>query len=185
MKAIRLSVAMILLAITGFAQDVRYNFAAGRDFSKFRTYKWVRIKGADQLNQMADDQLRAAVDAELATKGLTKTEGEDADLFIAYQVALNQEKEFSSFSSGWGYGPGWGGGWYGGGGMTTTSGQTSTIQIGQIDLDMYDATNQKLVWRGTVSKTLDTKAKPEKRQKNLAKAFKKLLKNYPPPPKKG
>ena len=184
MKAIRLGVALCLLAMVGFAQDVRYNYAAGQEFSKYKTYKWVRVKGADQLNQMADEQLRAAVDAELGTKGLTKTEGENADLFLAYQVALNQEKEFSSFSSGWGYGPGWGGGWYGGGGMTTTSGQTSTIQIGQVDLDMYDATNQKLVWRGTVSKSLDTKAKPEKRQKNLAKAFKKLLKNYPPQPKK-
>jgi hypothetical protein len=31
-----------------------------------------------------------------------------------------------------------------------------------------------------VSKTIDPKAKPEKQQKNLAKAVKKLLKDYPP-----
>jgi hypothetical protein len=37
-----------------------------------------------------------------------------------------------------------------------------------------------LVWRGTVSKTLDPTAKPEKRQKNLEKAVEKMLKNYPP-----
>jgi hypothetical protein len=49
---------------------------------------------------------------------------------------------------------------------------------------MYDAAQQKLVWRGTVSKSLDTKAKPEKRQKNLAKAMAKLLKNFPPVEKK-
>jgi hypothetical protein len=30
------------------------------------------------------------------------------------------------------------------------------------------------------SKQLDTKAKPEKRQKNLTKAMTKLFKNYPP-----
>jgi hypothetical protein len=35
-----------------------------------------------------------------------------------------------------------------------------------------------------VSKTIDPKAKPEKQQKNLAKAVTKLLKNYPPPVKK-
>ena len=45
---------------------------------------------------------------------------------------------------------------------------------------MYDPADKKLVWRGTASKTLDTKASPEKRQKNLAKAAKKLFKNYPP-----
>jgi hypothetical protein len=49
---------------------------------------------------------------------------------------------------------------------------------------MYDAAEKKLVWRGSASKTLDTKAKPEKRQKNLRKGVAKLLKNYPPQPKK-
>ena len=37
-----------------------------------------------------------------------------------------------------------------------------------------------LVWRGTASKTLDQKAKPDKQEKNLKKAVAKLLKNYPP-----
>ena len=59
-----------------------------------------------------------------------------------------------------------------------------SIPIGQIDLDMYDPAKKQLVWRGVASKTLDTKAKPEKREKNLRKAAEKLLKNYPPPPKK-
>jgi hypothetical protein len=49
---------------------------------------------------------------------------------------------------------------------------------------MYDPAAKKLVWRGTASKTLDPKAKPEKREKNLRKGVAKLLKNYPPPPKK-
>jgi len=49
---------------------------------------------------------------------------------------------------------------------------------------MYDAANRDLVWRGVASKTIDTKAKPDKQQKNLAKAIAKLLKNYPPPVKK-
>jgi hypothetical protein len=114
---------------------------------------------------------------------LTKSDSENPDLFLAYQVSLKQEKQITSYDSGWGYGPGWGGGWYGaGGGMTTST--TSTIHVGQVDLDMYDAADKKLVWRGTASKTLDPKAKPEKRQKNLQKGVAKLLKNYPPPPKK-
>jgi len=104
-------------------------------------------------------------------------------LFVGYQVSLNQEKEITSYDSGWGYGPGWGGGWYGGGGGISTS-TTSTISIGQLDLDMYDSSAKKLVWRGTASKTLDPKAKPDKREKNLRKGVAKLLKNYPPPPKK-
>jgi hypothetical protein len=63
-------------------------------------------------------------------------------------------------------------------GMTT--GSTSTIYVGQLGVDMYESAKQDLVWRGTASKTLDPKAKPEKQQKNLTKAVNKLLKNYPP-----
>jgi hypothetical protein len=49
---------------------------------------------------------------------------------------------------------------------------------------MYDAAKRDLVWRGVASKTLDAKAKPGERQKNLNKAVAKLMKNYPPPMKK-
>ena len=56
--------------------------------------------------------------------------------------------------------------------------------MGQLALDMYAAAPHQLIWRGVASKTLDPKAKPEKQQKNLAKAVAKLLKNYPPVVKK-
>ena len=72
--------------------------------------------------------------------------------------------------------------WYGGGEISTST--TSTITVGQVDIDMYDPTAKKLVWRRTATKTLDLKAKPEKRDKNLRKGVAKLLKNYPLPPKK-
>ena len=179
-----LSVISLLLAAGSLAQDVRYNFDKSADFSKFRTYKWVPIKDAAKVSDLVDKQIKDAVDAELATKGLTKVEGDDANLYIGYQAAVGEEKQFTSYSTGYGYGPGWGGGWYGGMGTTTTSGSTSTIYKGQLDLDIYDSAGHVLVWRGVVSKTLDPKAKPEKQQKNLAKAVTKLLKNYPPPVKK-
>src|ERR1700704_5024953 len=183
MRAVRLILVITLLAIGALAQDVRYNFDSGANFSKYKSFKWVQIKGTDPLNQIADGQLKSAVDEELAKKGLHRTEAETADLFVGYQTSLGQEKEITSFDSGWGYGPGWGRGWYGGGGGISTS-TTSTIVVGQIDLGMYDPAAKKLVWRGTANKTLDMKAKPEKRAKNLRKGVAKLLKNYPPPPKK-
>jgi len=178
------AVAILTLgATTVAAQDVRYNFDSSADFSKFKTYKWVEIKGSDHANQLVEKQITAAIDAELATKGLTKTDSDTADLLIGYQTAVGTEKQFTSYNTGWGYGPGWyGGGWYGGGGMTstTTTGSTSTIYVGQLVLDMYSSTGKDLVWRGTASKTIDPKAKPEKQEKNLKKAIAKLLKNYPP-----
>ena len=179
------SLAILLLAATSaFAQDVRYNFDKSANFGAYKTYKWVVLKGAQPLQDLADRQVKAAIDAELGKKGLTKSESDTADLYIGYQAGVNTEKEYTSFDTGWGYGPGWyGGGWYGGGGGMT-SGQTSTIYVGQLAVDMYASSAKQLVWRGVASKTLDTKAKPEKQQKNLAKAMAKLLKNYPPVAKK-
>ena len=173
---------ILVAATAAFAQDVRYNFDKNTDFPKFRTYRWVVIKDAPTANDLVTKQIRGAVEKELATKGLTKIDDDSANLFIGYQAGVSQEKEFTSFSSDWGYGAGWyRGGWYApGGGMSTTTGSTSTIYVGQLALDMYDSANHDLVWRGVASKTLDPKAKPEKQQKNLAKAVKKLLKNYPP-----
>ena len=176
-----LSTLILFLAIScAFGQDVRYNFDKDINFSKFKTYKWVILKDAPTANDLVTKQLKDAVDAELANKGLTKIDDDTANLFIGYQAGVGQEKQFTSFSSDWGYGGGWyRGGWYGPGGGTTT-GSTSTIYVGQLVLDMYDSTNRDLVWRGVASKTLDSKAKPDKQEKKLAKAVKKLLKNYPP-----
>jgi hypothetical protein len=177
--------SVLLIAGCAVAQDVRYNFDRDADFSKFKTYKWVSLGATTQGDSLLSKQIKTAVEIELGVKGLTKVEDDTADLYVGYQTAVGQEKSFTSYNSSWGYGPGWyRGGWYGypGGGMTT--GQTSTIYTGQLDLDMYDSANHDLVWRGVASKTIDTNAKPDKQQKNLIKAVAKLLKNYPPRVKK-
>jgi len=182
-KPILLITALFLMGVSSAsAQDVRYDFDKDKDFSKYKTYKWVAIKGADLPDELTQRAITSAIDAELTAKGMTKTDTDNADLYIGYQTALGQEKEFTSYNTGWGYGPGWGGGWYGYGGMssTTTYGSTSTVYVGQLDLTMYDPAAKQLVWRGVASKTLDPKAKPEKKQKNIAKAVAKLLKKYPP-----
>lgn len=187
MKKLLFALPLALLlasASTAGAQDVRYNFDKDANFGSFKTYKWVTLKGANPLSDLVDKQVKASVDAELAKKGLTKSDSDTADLFIGYQAAVDTEKEYTSFDTGWGYGPGWGGGWYGYGGGGMTTGSTSTIYVGSIAIDMYASAKKSLVWRGNASKTLDAKAKPEKQKKNLDKAMAKLLKNYPPPPPK-
>ena len=166
------------------AQDIRYNYLQGTDFSKYKTYKWVRIPNVQYPNQILDTQITQAIDSQLALKGLSKTE-DNPDLYVTYQAAVNQEKQWNSYSTGgdmWGYGRwgGWGG--YGGyGGMQTTTTTSSTINIGTLNLDFYDVAQKNQVWRGEATKTLGSGKDPKKVQKNLNKAVAKLLKKYPPP----
>jgi hypothetical protein len=184
-RIVALTFCLFVLGATAtLAQDVRYDFDKDKDFSKYKTYKWVPIKGADQPDDLTAKKVTDAIDTELATKGFSKTDSDTADLYIGYQTALGSEKQFTSYSTDWGYGGGWGRGWYGGGmGSSTTYGSTSTVYVGQLDVSIYDSAQKQLVWRGVATKTLDPKAKPEKKEKNIAKAVQKLLKNFPPKPK--
>jgi hypothetical protein len=151
------------------AQDVSTNAMPGVDFSKYHTYKWVTIEGATYPNQIVDAQIKQAVDSQLAAKGLTKTDGDKADLLIGYQASVSTEKQWNAYGTG---------GFRWGGGMATA--QQSTIATGTLVLDMYDPATKQLVWTGRASKTLDPSANQEKKQKNLDKAMQKLLKNFPP-----
>ena len=139
------------------------------------------MKDAQKPDDITDSQIKAAIDKQLTLKGMTKTDADTADLYVAYQAASSTEKQLTTFNTGYGMGPGWGGRYYGGyyGGGTTTA-TTSTIRIGTVALDMYNVQGKKLVWRGMASKQIDPKAKPEKRQKNLEKGAAKLLKEFPP-----
>jgi hypothetical protein len=65
------------------AQNLRYNFMPGTDFSKYHTYKWVSIEGGAHPNQIVDGEIKQAIDTQLASKGLTKTTGDTADLYVA------------------------------------------------------------------------------------------------------
>ena len=118
------------------AQDVHSNAMPGTDFSKFHTYKWVAIEGASHPNQIVEAEIKQAVDSQLATKGLTKTDGEKADLYVGYQIALDQQKQWT------GYGTGGGVRW--GGGMGTAT--SSTINVGSLAVDIYDPSTKQLVW---------------------------------------
>ena len=95
--------AVLLVAISFVgAQDVRYNFDKTENFSKFKTYKWVLIKGAQTPNDIVDKQVKSSIDAQLAAKGLSKVDSDQADIFLGYQTAIGQDKQFTSYSTDWG-----------------------------------------------------------------------------------
>jgi hypothetical protein len=131
-----------------FAQDVRTNYMPGTNFDKYHTYKWVNIEGGAHPNQIVDAQIKQSVDSQLSLKGLTKVESDTADLYVGYQVAVDQEKQWN------GYGMGGGLRW---GGMASAT--SSTINVGTLVLDMYDPSSKQLVWSGNATKTIDPKGR--------------------------
>jgi len=160
---------VVVTCILATGQDVRHNAMPGVDFSKYHTYKWVNIEGGTHPNQIVDAEIKQSVDSQLTSKGLTKSDSDKADLYVGYQVAVDQEKQWNAYGMGGGVRFG---------GMGTAS--SSTINVGTLVLDMYDPTSKQLVWTGQATKTIEPSSNQEKNQKNLNKAMQKLLKEYPP-----
>ena len=148
--------ALLACSVT-HAQDVKYNYRQGTDFSKYHTYKWVdAVDGVPAIgghfDQILDSEIKQqSIDSQLAAKGLTKVD--------------------SPRRGGWGP---WG--------MESLSGTatSSTINIGTLVLGIYIAAAKLLVWMGTANKTVNPGKNQEKNRKNLDKATQKLLKDFPP-----
>jgi Domain of unknown function (DUF4136) len=176
------TVCLMTIPALLLAQKVSYDYEKSANFASFKTY--AHKDGTKVGQSLIDDRIVAAIDTELAAKGMTKSES-NPDVFVVYHVAFDKQKDISTFSSGGGgYGPygwGWGGGWAGG--MSTSTTQVRDILIGTLVIDLADAKKSQLAWRGMGVKEVDTQAKPEKRDKSINNAVKKIFKNYPPKPK--
>src|ERR1043166_1731709 len=87
LKVLGLALLILIAGVSASAQDIKYNFLPGTDFTKYKTYRWARVPNVQYPDQIIDTQLTGAIDAQLALKGLTKSSGETADLVVTYQAA--------------------------------------------------------------------------------------------------
>jgi hypothetical protein len=166
-------IGLACLAAAGFAQDVQFDYNRSADFGSYRTYQWVDFKPVDVGNQILDQDIKRAVDAQLAGKGLQRVES-GGDLLVGYETAISQKRHFDV--TGWAPGR-WAapaGSWVG---AHVTS---SNIDVGKLVVGLFDPATKQLVWRGSASKTLDIKKDPDKNYRTLEKAMAKLFKHYPP-----
>jgi hypothetical protein len=169
---------LFFIVACAYAQDVHYNYDRVANFAAYKTYQWVDLPGR-VTDQLIEQAIKRSIDEQLAQKDLTKVES-GAGLQVGYQAVVNLEKGINLSAWGTRGGPGGWGGWDSG----AVTGQTSTIPIGVLVVDLYDPGKKQLIWRGDASKTIDLKKDPDKNYKNLQKAMAKLFKNYPPQPSK-
>ena len=98
----------LLVPAAAMAQKVSYDFDKTANFAAFKTY--AHKDGTKVGQPLIDDRIVAAIDAQMAAKGFTKSEA-NPDVFVVYHVAFDKQKDISTYSSGYGggYGPyGWG-----------------------------------------------------------------------------
>ncbi len=127
---------------------------------------------------MIDDRIVAAIDTELAAKGFTKAE--TPDVFVVYHVAFDSQKDISTYSTG-----------YAGVrrlrlglGRRLGAAARRRRRCATFSSAPWSSTSptprRQVAWRGMGVKEVQTQAKPEKRDKSIKEAVKKIFKNYPP-----
>jgi hypothetical protein len=155
-----LFVGLLVVAVTAtVAQNSAFRVDPSTDFSKFKTYAWDNSTNTERATTQVDAQFAEALESELANKGLRKVDSDAANLLICYHsnFGTKQMKRYTMYHG--------------------ESTYAWTIKFGELAIDMFDASTEKLVWRNTAD------INPKAKQQDVAKAVSNLLKNYPPKPK--
>jgi hypothetical protein len=139
MKTFVLSVCVLTLAIPtlAFAQKPKETFKTsivqqdkGADVSKFKTYAWT--PGHPALLPEVDKEIVAAIDAQLAARGLTKAA--KGDVLVSYHSVEREDVDLKTFDE-----------------KAPAAGaqrqEAQTVRVGTLVVDLKDGATNKLVWR--------------------------------------
>ena len=173
----KLTMFVLILGISLFSSTAQLNAQVRTDydhsvtFANYKTYSWMKVQAGDSL---WNDRLQQDVDAQLASKGWTKTESGGDAMVSAFRSTQN-EQTLQTFYEGFGGGWRWRG--FGGGdGVATTT--TEVTKVGNVVVDIFDAKRQKLFWRGKDSDDLSSNA--DKNVQKLQKDINDMFKHFPP-----
>ncbi|HEY6066097.1 MAG TPA: DUF4136 domain-containing protein [Thermoanaerobaculia bacterium] len=166
------SVALFLTAaFVGCASSVTTSVDYDRsiDFSRYRSYGWLPSRSIG--NDILERRLTAAIDRALTARGLARSD--TPDLLVAMHGRLSKEVQYTAYDTGWGYG------WRRWGGVPTRVTRTE-VPVGTLLVDLVDAKDKELVWRGSATTPIDRSASAEKREEAVGEAVEKLFAGFPP-----
>jgi hypothetical protein len=162
---------------SSFATDVKSDYDRAADFSRYKSFCWQKVETRDPL---WIDRIEVAVSSALTAKGWNQAEsGAGCDVAIV-AIEIKRDRDtvntfYDNFGGGWG---GWGWRGFGNGGFGEATTTTETYQIGTLIVDLFDAKNKNLLWRGSATDTLSDSS--DKNIKKLNSSVHKLFEHFPP-----
>jgi hypothetical protein len=154
-----------MASMVALGQTVSVNYNKSQDFTQYHTYIWASNNANQIQNSILAQQAKSDVDSALQGKGLQLVgEAQNPDLIILASGGLQQQTSYSA----WGM-RGIGGGM---GGITPQQNVMGTLIV-----DVYDAKNKNLLWRGLAQNTLSSNG--SKNSQMVSKAVVKMFKQYP------
>ncbi len=171
-------ILLITLTIAAFACStvkVSYDYDRQADIEKYKTYKLSDETLNMKVQQLNRDRIISAVEKELTSKGFIKSDNPDIIVDINVKGVEKQTATATTTGSVYGYR-----GWRYGSGFATTQVNYDNYIEGTMVITFVDAAQEKIVWQGSGTKTLNEDANLEKREENINKAVQRILMNYPP-----
>lgn len=183
MKTIKIIPVLLFFILNscGSTIDVYSDFDRTTDFSQYKTYNFHK-KAIEkvQISELDKRRILQAIEAELAKKGMTKSE--TPDLWVGIFTKEREEVDVNQYYDGWGYGWGYGYGWraYGWGYPYYWGGypRVSTSVEGTLFIDFVDVKKNELVWQGEGVGYLTQDR--TKKEDVINEFVSKILAQYPP-----
>ena len=166
-----LTVMLTAFGCSGIKVDVEFDPEV--DFSQYKTYRWARQKQQVMPKKptdiaFMDKHIKLEADSLLAQKGYVKAKyDEEAEFLVAYFLTAQDKVNVNYYGYGYGY-YGWGGGGYA---------STYRYKEGTLVLDIVDASEMELVWRGWASTDIHSR---EEAQYKIPRAVRETLRRFPP-----
>lgn len=158
-----------LVASPANAQKPQIQWDKNYDFSKVKTFQWQQPSSpslADE-NPFMHKFIEESIETELKNVGFVET-SDNPDVYVTYHGSVNTEVSYRSSSFGFSVGSYGMGPWGGMSGVAAGPTHTTTREVetkkGTLIVDIVDAKEKQLVWRGTSSGILisDSQEKTEK-----------------------
>lgn len=173
LRARRVAIVVVLTLSGCSSVKVTSDYSEDTNFSKYRTFDWMPVPqglyAGFRLGPTLDNRIRRAIESELVVKGLQRAPaGMKPDLNVVYHAAVRQDMDRAYYDA-WGYGrPGR---WRSG--TVVVERQTK----GTLIVDLVDAGENVLVWRGSASGVVSS---PREAEKRVFEAIERIFSLYPP-----
>ena len=168
LRAAGLAVGLALSTITVSAQSIQTDYDRTFDFSRLKTYDFAeqtrRPNDPLALNPMNERRVQAALDSQLVAHGYTRVTDGKPDFLVPYHAATRNQVDVRE----WGYGPGR---------LRDRRIDVTQYKESTLIVDVVDAANKQLVWRGTATGVIEPKDADKKIKKAVAKLIDQLAKD--------
>ena len=176
-RGLALPTVLIVLGLLAGCSSKRvvFDYSETADFTEFRTFQYKPTETTvEASNQLVHNRIVEAIRREMTAAGLTEADS-DPDVYVSYYGSTSEEVRLNTTYMGYNS---WSSRHRHSMGMASSTTTATTLTTGTLLIDIWDARESVLVWRGEVSDSLS--GDPGRDADRLNRAIASVLANFPP-----